>query len=449
MQILTKEGFKHFDGFVFSGYSNLLVRFTLSNNDCFECTTDHKILLHNNKFVEADLINEGDVLFGDNIICKKEYVKENKKVYDALNVKDTKSFRINKGTEVHNCLVLDEFAFVPPNIAQDFWAANYPAISASEDSKIIIISTPNGLHNLFWRLYTDAENRNNSFVNMRSTWRDVPGRDDNWKKEQLKNMTTTQFNQEFEVDFIGSTASVIDPDVIIELSSKVKNPIKSELGGDLKIYEMPKDGTEYTIGVDTAKGTGRHYSCIQVLKILSKDPPRAKQVATYESNKIDVYSFTDIVYRIALYYNSAYVIVENNAEGNTVISKLWWDLEYGNLINEGRKKTKMGIRATQKTKTKAVVIMKKMIESRSLELCDYITIKQLSDFVEIKKNVFQGKTLDDDNVSALYWACYLWGTNVLPEGAGAFIDDKEDEAWGILAGVEKIEEDWSWLTSLN
>ncbi len=343
-------------------------------------------------------------------------------------------------------LCLDEFAFVPPNIAQDFWAANYPAISASKKSKIIIISTPSGIHNLFWRIYTDAENKRNSFAYFKSTWRDVPGRNEKWKKEQLKNMTQTQFNQEFEVDFVGSVDTVIDIEVLKKLPLLVKNPIERELDGDLLIYQKPEKESSYVIGVDTAKGTGGNASSAQVLKIISEDPPKAEQVAVYNNNKIDVFKFTDVIYRLANYYNSAYVIVESNAEGIAVVNKLWWDLEYDNLLNESKKRGRLGIRSTTKTKINAVLFMKKMIENGNLSLCDDLTIKQLSDFIE-DDNKFYGKTLNDDNVSALYWACYLWKMNVLEEGSGSFIDNTEEDAWGILAGYNKYEEDWSWLRS--
>jgi hypothetical protein len=91
----------------------------------------------------------------------------------------------------------------------------------------------------------------------------------------------------------------------------------------LKIFESPQKGEVYITGIDIAKGTGEHYSVIQVMKIVSYDPFKLEQVAVFHDNHIDVYSFSEVVHRISIYYNRAYAVVENNAEGSTVVSKLW------------------------------------------------------------------------------------------------------------------------------
>jgi len=99
--------------------------------------------------------------------------------------------------ETLNFLLCDEFAFVPSGQAESFWAANYPTISASMESKLIIISTPQGLFNLFHKIYSEAEAKINTFVSTKVTWEDVPGRDKKWAQEQLKNLGKRQFDQEF------------------------------------------------------------------------------------------------------------------------------------------------------------------------------------------------------------------------------------------------------------
>ena len=54
-----------------------------------------------------------------------------------------------------NIIFLDEFAFVPNHIAEQFFSSVYPTISSGKSTKVIIISTPNGM-NMFYKLY-DAE----------------------------------------------------------------------------------------------------------------------------------------------------------------------------------------------------------------------------------------------------------------------------------------------------
>ena len=92
------------------------------------------------------------------------------RLYTAATSKD--SFR---GEPMH-VLICDEFAFVEPSWkADEFWASNYPTVSASPDSKIIIISTPNGLYNKFHEIYSKAEEGKNTFKHARYDYRAVRG----------------------------------------------------------------------------------------------------------------------------------------------------------------------------------------------------------------------------------------------------------------------------------
>lgn len=114
------------------------------------------------------------------------------KIYIAATSKD--SFR----GEPMGMLICDEFAFVEPSWkADEFWASNYPTISASKESKIIIISTPNGLYNKFHEIYSKAEEGKNTFKHARFDYRAVPGRDEEWAAEQMSNLGKVKFNQEF------------------------------------------------------------------------------------------------------------------------------------------------------------------------------------------------------------------------------------------------------------
>jgi len=95
-----------------------------------------------------------------------------------------------------NLLFCDEYAFVRKNIADAFWAANYPTISASVEAKIVLISTPNGMFNQFHTIYSHAERKENEFIAMKFDWRANPNRDDAWAESQLKNLGQKKFTQE-------------------------------------------------------------------------------------------------------------------------------------------------------------------------------------------------------------------------------------------------------------
>lgn len=88
----------------------------------------------------------------------------------------------------HNCLVLDEFAFIPKHVADQFMSSVFPVLSSSKDSKAIIVSTPNGTsNNVFYDLWQQATDPNveqaENWKAFRYLWYDVPGRDQQWKEQ--------------------------------------------------------------------------------------------------------------------------------------------------------------------------------------------------------------------------------------------------------------------------
>jgi hypothetical protein len=250
-------------------------------------------------------------------------------------------------------------------------------------------------------------------------------------------------------DFLGSTKTVIDANVLELIMENYKNPIDVQLEGKLLIYEKPQEGCKYILGCDVGKGTGEHDSAIQVLKINSLKPIDLEQVAIFKDNMTDVYKFAEIIDRISNYYNKSFIMVENNAEGAAVVNELWWNLENERLVNTGSKIKNLGVRATRSTKPVAVLLMKKLIEDYSVKLVDEHTLNQLSSFIE-KNNKFYGDNISDDLVSALYWAVYILKMDVLDEGFEFKKNEKTDSGWGVLTDSDfVIEEDWSWLLSMN
>ena len=347
--------------------------------------------------------------------------------------------------ETINLLCCDEFAFVPSVAAEDFWAANYPTISASKEAKIIIISTPNGLFNIFHSLWSQAKVKSNTFVTTKVGWRQVPGRDDAWAEEQKRNLGMQKFNQEFAVKFIGSTSTVLSSDCIKVLLGSWMEPNYMDLEDRLRIWEKPQENAAYVMGCDPAKGTGENWSTIQVFRIDSINPVKMEQVAVFEHNLTDVYEFSDIIDRLSYYYNNAYIMCENNGEGSAVIQRIWWELENENLVNSGSKSANLGIRSTRTTKPKAVLLWKKLTEDGSIIYHDKNTVEQFGSFIE-ENNKFFGKDKPDDLVSACYWAPYLFEMNILDETYGFIKKENESEGWGVLSDIDTDGEDWSWLT---
>lgn len=357
-----------------------------------------------------------------------------------------------RGRSISLCL-LDETAFVSDGIAREFYTSIYPAVSSSNEAKIIIISTPNGVFNLFHEIYSGAETGRNEYKHMKVTWDMIPGRDAKWKEKQIKNMGNIQkFNQEFEVEFLGSSNTVISPEAISFINTTLIDDYYLDLGNRLRIFEKPIDKANYIMGVDPSKGTGEHDACIQIYRLESFKPIKLINAATFQSNTTDTYELSSIINKLSIYYNEALIAVENNGEGSSVSQNLWWTFENPNLYNSGNKENEIGIRATKSTKPKAVITMKKLIEDGSLIIKDRETAKQLSGFIEKKNGTFECTLGGDDLVSALYWMCFLITTENFEDVIDLFKNkDNEDEedVWGILADISNdhyIENsDWSWM----
>ena len=151
-----------------------------------------------------------------------------------------------------NIIFLDEFAFVPNHIADSFFASVYPTITSGKSTKVIIISTPQGM-NHFYKMWTDAVNGRNGYTWHEVHWSQVPGRDADWKEQTIKNTSERQFTQEFECEFLGSVDTLIAASKLKALA--FEDPISQNKG--LDIYEKPKDKSEYLLTLMLARYWGR------------------------------------------------------------------------------------------------------------------------------------------------------------------------------------------------
>lgn len=274
-----------------------------------------------------------------------------------------------------NLLFLDEFAFVER--ASEFYTSTYPVISAGKDTKVIITSTANGIGNIFHRLWEGAVQGTNEYKPFQVNWWDVPGRDEEWKRQTIANTSQLQFDQEFGNTFFGTGDTLISAASLMEL--RVKQPIRILEGGKLLVYKEPCAGHEYIITVDVSKGRGQDYSTFTIIDVTERP---FKQVAVYRNNVISPILFPNIIYKYAMVYNKSYVIIESNDQGGIVCNGLYHDLEYENIHLESTVKSgAIGIEMNKKTKRLGCSGIKDLIEERKLEICDEQTIMEISTFV--------------------------------------------------------------------
>lgn len=412
MRILTEKGFQEFDGFIERSYRDDLIKLHLSNNQYLICTPCHEIMMNDGIYLIADFIEEDDILWGD---IRVTYVEQNfsGETYDALNVKETSSFWTN-GVISHNCIFLDEFAFV--HKANEFYTSTYPVISSGSDTKVIITSTPNGIGNMFHKLWEKAVTNENlgvkdSFKPFTIKWWDVPGRDEEWKRQTIANSSELQFSQEFEVSFIGSSDTLIAPDTLLGL--KAKDPIK--LINDVRYYDATEEGHKYIMTVDVSKGRGQDYSTFNVIDV-TQSP--FKQVAIYRNNNISPLLFPDIIVRVAHQYNDALVIIENNDAGHVVCNAVYHEYEYENMFVESAVKA-MGIGCTMTKRVKRVGCsnLKDIVESGKLTINDADTIQELASF-EAKGTSYEASgSNNDDLVMNLVMFSWFASTDMFKESS--------------------------------
>jgi hypothetical protein len=311
-----------------------------------------------------------------------------------------------------NLIFLDEFAFVPHNMATEFFTSTYPVISSGKTSKVIIVSTPNGL-NLFYKMWTDAIEKRSTYKPVEIHWSQVPGRDQAWKEETIKNTSEEQFRQEFETEFIGSSATLISGTKLRSLA--FHEPIHQEEG--LDIYEQPVQGRLYIATVDCAEGVGQDYSSINIIDV-SETP--YKQVAKYRNNKLPLLFFPTIIYSLAKKYNEAFVLIETNNIGQQVVDILHYDLEYENVyklehhhikgqsISGGFKRsTSFGIKTTKTVKKIGCANLKTLIENDKLKIMDFDTIAEMNTFVRIRDSYAAEEGNHDDLVMGLVLFSWL------------------------------------------
>lgn len=211
MKVLTPDGWSKFSK-VKKIKRNKILEITFENGEVLKCTPDHKIYIEEDVPVWAELLSENDFVLYNNSKVKIKSIKElngNFDVYDICDIEKGNRFYYN-GFLVSNC--------------EEFYTANYPTLSSFKNSKLIIISTPNGMYNKFWELYTKARDREemkewkdalnsnneeiikqvkekhgerNGFIRAKYDWRSVPTRDEKWAEIELANSGKIKFSQEY------------------------------------------------------------------------------------------------------------------------------------------------------------------------------------------------------------------------------------------------------------
>ena len=399
-EVLTDQDFQTFDGLIENPLAEIC-QISIDGNT-LKCTSDHRIKI-NGKWIEAKE--------------HKSYTKLNKKakVYDLLNVSNTSAYTTNN-IESHNCtgVLLDEFAHI--DNANDFFTSVMPVISSGLDTRLVIVSTPNGKGNLYHKLWMDAVSGANGFVPYTADWTVVPERliDPKWKENEIAKIGSTRFKQEYECSFSASENTLLNLETLENIH--IAKPIRELSQNDLLVYEEPIEDSIYFISVDPARGMGMDYSTFQVIDITTMP---FKQVATYRSNKINPLFLPNIIVDTAKKYNDGFILTELN-KGADIAKDIYYELEYENLLMVGKDKqtgvqklgawkdVKLGLLQSAASKMKGCSNLKSLIESGKLEIQDDETVNELFTFVKNNTSYAADEGKTDDLVMSL--VVFSWAT---------------------------------------
>jgi hypothetical protein len=292
-------------------------------------------------------------------------------------------------------LYADEFAFVRPTIATEFWTSISPTLATG--GKAIITSTPNSDEDQFALLWKGANRCEdeygnptqvgaNGFKAYRSFWNEHPDRDDAWAQQQRAALGTDRFRREMDCEFLIADETLIAPAKLIDLEGQ--DPAYKT--GEVRWYKQPEPGKIYVVGLDPSLGTGGDPAAIQVFEANSTE-----QVAEWRHNRTDIPSqiriLSDIIKHINSYVNdpkSIYYTLENNTIGEAALISI---VEYGEENIEGyflsdpqgssSRRYRKGFNTTNKPKLVACAKLKHLVESRRMTIRSRSLISELKNFV--------------------------------------------------------------------
>lgn len=326
-----------------------------------------------------------------------------------------------------NCLLIDEAAFIPAEFMDDFWESVFPVISSSKKSKIFMLSTPNGVGNLFYNIWTDSVAETNGWHNERVDWWEVPGRDEKWKEMTAKALGSNDaFAQEYGNEFRAAGENALDKEQLEQLEANALEPILEDDEGYYKIFKDRQEYHFYTIGVDVGEGIGRANSTIQVIDIT--DLTNIEQVAVYANNKLDPFHFAGKLLEVAREWGSPPLAIERNNCGAQVVDALVHTHQYENIVKytpsmgtfteKVDKEVRLGIYAHTNSKFNCMSNFRYWMNVlRCVKIHDKQTLQEFKTYVRQANGVWkkQSDKYLDDRVEAFIWGIFVLDPKVVEQ----------------------------------
>jgi len=318
-----------------------------------------------------------------------------------------------------NCLAIDEAAFIEPHLLEEFWASVIPSISSGKTSKILMVSTPNGVGNKFYEIFAEAEKgKLEGWLAERIDWWNVPGRDEEWKRTMIAALggSEEKFLQEFGNTFLDDASAAVGALVIERFKLNKKSPIWTSENGEYIVFEYPDKDKLYTIGVDVGEGIGRAASVAQVLDVT--DLQNIKQVAVYGSAAIEPFHFANKLSVIGQSWGLPPMLIERNNCGAQVIDALYYKHNYEKIasytkISEQDKYNKtrnLGVLSHTNIRFDGIQNMRYWINHlQCVHINDPQTISEFETFVRQPNGIYRKRNDNffDDRIMSLVWALFI------------------------------------------
>lgn len=305
-----------------------------------------------------------------------------------------------------NLLLLDEFAHLKPNLAEEFIASVFPTLSSSESSKLIIISTPNGL-NHYHKLWIESVNGHNDFTTVEGKWQENPKRTPEWAEKMRQKLGDVKYRQEIECTFEGSSYTLVDGAKLSVLPITI--PIHNK--DNFEVFKSPEKNKNYVMTVDVSRGRHMDYSAFSVVDV-SKMPYEV--VATFKDNTVSTLEFPHLIYNTARQFNDAFILIEINDLGEEVSNTIWHEYEYENVyFTTGNELSQVrgypGVRTTTKVKSLGCSVLKELVEKDQLIINSHKIIEELGLFVLHKKSYASADSMVNDDLCTTMWL-FAWLT---------------------------------------
>jgi len=297
-------------------------------------------------------------------------------------------------------LFLDEFAFVQAGIQDEFWTSIAPTLSTG--GSCIMTSTPNGDMNIYAQIWRGAQVGANGFHPIHVTWDQPPGRDEKFKEEEIGRIGERRWMQEYECVFLSSDALLINSLFLANLTSEIEKVFPKKTIKDVVFWDNVRAGETYLLGVDPATGNGEDFSVITVFHF-----PSLVQVAEYRSNTMSTNDLYGILKNILVYMEkeqaTVYFSVENNGVGEGVIALYEADEnppDAAEFVSE-EGNGKRGMTTTSRTKMRACVNLKEMLEKHNLHIKSRLLLAELKSYVRTRGAYAAQAGSTDDIISAV------------------------------------------------